>query len=69
MAIYQIIEIVYLVKKTDEKSSANKVNNAIRQHGNHDIDKQIKLFKNIYNNKKSIIKIDPAMKRILDIKD
>jgi hypothetical protein len=56
-------------EKTDEKSSASKVNSIIQKCGNHDIDKQINLFKKIYYSKKSIIKIDPAMKRILDIKD
>lgn len=56
-------------EKTDEKSSASKVNNAIHQRGNHDIDKQINLFKNIYEKNKNKIKIDPAMKRILNIKD
>jgi hypothetical protein len=54
-------------EKTDEQSSASKVNNIIRKYGNHDIDKQIDLFKKIYYNKKNIIKIDPAMKRILEI--
>jgi hypothetical protein len=56
-------------EKTDEKSSASKVNNIIKKCGNHDIDKQINLFKKIYYSKKSIIKLDPAMKRILDIRD
>jgi hypothetical protein len=55
--------------KTDEKSSGIAVNKAIREHGNHDIDKQLDLFKKIYNSKKNIIKIDPAMRRILDIID
>jgi hypothetical protein len=54
-------------KKTDEKSSAVATNNIIRQHGNHNIERQINLFKNIYENNKHRIKLDPAMKRILNI--
>lgn len=54
-------------KKTDEKSSAVDVNNVIRQHGNHNIERQINLFKDIYQKNKHRIKLDPAMKRILNI--
>ncbi len=56
-------------KKTDEKSSGAAVITAIRQHKNHDIERQIDLFKKIYNGKRSIIKLDGAMKRILNIHD
>jgi hypothetical protein len=54
-------------KKTDEKSSAVDVNNVMRQHGDHNIERQIYLFKHIYQKNRHRIKIDPAMKRILNI--
>ena len=54
-------------KKTCEESSGAAVTAAIRHYRNHDIEKQIDLFKKIYNNKRSIITIDGAMKRILNI--